>query len=310
MTVAVAVAVAVSLPGLDKPLQGSVRLCIVNQWCLRGPFAWGVQVFYYVSKLVWFVLQPSNLVAFTIAAGVLLDRLTDRVVLGRRLVLIGLLILLLGGFSPLANLLIFPLESRVARASIDDAASIRGIIVLGGAEDGRISLARGTLALNEAAERITDAVMLARRLPKALVVFSGGAGPIFRDERPGITSVAAFLQAAGVARARIKLEGASRNTYENALLTRKLLQPAAGQRWLLVTSAFHMPRALGCFRQLGFDVLPWPVDYRTKDAGDLLRPFDSIAKGMRRLDVAAKEWLGLVVYRLSGRIGAFFPGGT
>ena len=83
--------------------------------------------------------------------------------------------------------------------------------------------------------------------------------------------------------------------------------PRPDERWLLVTSAWHMPRAVGVFRQAGFPVTAYPVDFRTGGRANVLRPFATLSEGLRRLDVAAKEWAGLVGYRLTGRTGELFP---
>ena len=91
--------------------------------------------------------------------------------------------------------------------------------------------------------------------------------------------------------------------------TKALVDPKPGQRWLLVTSAWHMPRAMAAFRKAGFQVEPWPVDYRTAGWSDAfhLFPFESPAQGLRQLDLAVHEWLGLLAYRLSGRSDDAFP---
>src|SRR5690606_34882032 len=122
-------------------------------------------------------------------------------------------------------------------------------------------------------ERVTETVLLARKLPEAKVVFTGGAASLLLSGESAAPAVASFLEAAGIAPDRIVLERVSRNTYENAILVRELLEPRPGDTWLLVTSAWHMPRAVGAFRQAGFDVVPWPADYRTRGADDLSLPF-------------------------------------
>ena len=111
-----------------------------------------------------------------------------------------------------------------------------------------------------------------------------------------------FFTRIGIDGARILLEEKSRTTSENAEFTKALLTPAPGERWLLVTSAYHMPRAMGCFRAAGFDVTPWPVDYRTRGPQDLLRFPPRPSEAWRRLDLAAKEWIGLLIYRLLGKL--------
>jgi uncharacterized SAM-binding protein YcdF (DUF218 family) len=110
---------------------------------------------------------------------------------------------------------------------------------------------------------------------------------------------------------RLILEAKSRDTYENAAFLKEQLTRAgelgSGTRWLLITSAYHMPRAMGAFRQAGFNVEPWPVDYRTRGKADLTRPFDKVSEGLRRVDVASREWAGLLAYWLRGRSDALFP---
>ena len=85
------------------------------------------------------------------------------------------------------------------------------------------------------------------------------------------------------------------------------MKPKSGERWLLVTSAHHMPRSVGIFRGAGFAVEAFPVDYRTRGAIDLLRPFSTLGDGLRRTDTAMREWVGLAIYRLTGRSDSLFP---
>jgi uncharacterized SAM-binding protein YcdF (DUF218 family) len=117
-----------------------------------------------------------------------------------------------------------------------------------------------------------------------------------------------LLKELGVAPERILIEQQSRNTVENAVLSKQIAQPKPGERWLLVTSAYHMPRSVGVFRQAGFPVEPYPVDWRTRGFADALRPFSTIGDGLRRTDTAVREWIGLAAYWLTGRTSAFFPG--
>jgi uncharacterized SAM-binding protein YcdF (DUF218 family) len=112
----------------------------------------------------------------------------------------------------------------------------------------------------------------------------------------------------GVGAERLLLEDRSRNTSENARFSMQLAAPKAGERWLLVTSAYHMPRSIGLFRRVGFPVEAYPVDWRTGGAADLLRPFDRSSEGLRRADIAMREWVGLLVYWLTGRTSELFPG--
>jgi len=102
-------------------------------------------------------------------------------------------------------------------------------------------------------------------------------------------------------------EDRSRNTVENAVFSKAIAQPKSGERWLLVTSAHHLPRAVGVFRKVGFPVEPYPVDWRTRGPKDVLRPFATLGDGLRRSDTAVREWVGLAVYWLTGRTSELFP---
>jgi uncharacterized SAM-binding protein YcdF (DUF218 family) len=265
-------------------------------------------MFIVLAKVLWFLLQPSTLMVAVVLVGAALCA-TRWCRLGRRLAWGGGLALAFCGVAPLGDLLIQPLEARFQRPDLDRIGpSIAGIIVLGGGEDGHAMGAPQLAGLNEAAERYTEAVALARRLPGARVVFSGGSGRLLRVEEPEAAGAGRLFAALGIAEDRITLEGKSRDTHENAVLTAQILKPQPDQRWLLVTSAWHMPRAMGCFRQAGFSVEAWPVDYRTPRPLDLTRVYGSVPEGLRRIDFVTREYVGLVAYYVTGRIEALMPG--
>jgi uncharacterized SAM-binding protein YcdF (DUF218 family) len=266
-------------------------------------------MFFYIAKGLWFLLQPSTLIALLIGYGAILIW-TGWARWGRRFVTIGAILLLIAGLSPLGNALVLPLEDRFPRADLA-APPPTGFIVLGGVEDRLVGEARGAPALNEAAERIIEAVMLARRFPEAKIAFSGGDAGILYKSGSEAEGAQTLLTALGVPQDRLILEAKSRDTYENAVYLKQEFtrdgELGPGKRWLLITSAYHMPRAMGAFRQAGFAVEPWPVDYRTRGKADLTRPFDKVSEGLRRVDMASREWVGLLAYWLTGRSDALFP---
>jgi uncharacterized SAM-binding protein YcdF (DUF218 family) len=262
-------------------------------------------LFFYLAKILWFAAQPTSAIVLVMIAGiVLLGTRWQR--LGRRLLVGGLAVLVVIGLSPISDALIVPLENRFPRADLERSGPVTGIIVLGGAEDSRADPPRELAGLNEAAERLTEAAALARRFPQARVVFAGGSPALVPKGTPGSLAMGRLLEALGVSKERITLEGQSRDTYENAVLARRLVDPGPGERWLLVTSGWHMPRAMGCFRKAGFPVEAWTVDYRTSGRVSLW-PNTSLTVGLRQIDFTAREYVGLLVYYLSGRTGALFP---
>jgi uncharacterized SAM-binding protein YcdF (DUF218 family) len=211
------------------------------------------------------------------------------------------------GLSPVGNALIIPLEQRFPPWDAKGGAPA-GVVVLGGAISPDISVARGAVALNEAAERVAVVAELAASYPSARIVFSGGTGALIYREGIEAEFALRLFVSFGIARERILLETRSRNTVENALFSKDIAQPKASERWLLVTSAYHMPRAIGVFRKAGFPVEAYPVDWRTRGAQDVLRPFFTLGDGLRRTDTAVREWVGLAVYWLTGQSSELFPG--
>ncbi len=264
-------------------------------------------MFFYLSKFIWFFLQPSNAVLFLLMGGITLlwSRWARK---GHWMVLAGGVILAVGGLSPLGHALILPLENRFDRSQLEAGPPPVGILILGGAQDMSITRSRGAVAINEAGDRLVEAALLAKRFPDAKVVFTGGSSQIFGDKTSEAEGAVKLLTGLGISRDRLILETRAKNTYQNALFSKELLKPESRERWLLVTSAYHMPRAMGCFRDVGFKVEPWSVDYRTRGLEDLYRFFPKVSEGWRRIDSAVREWAGLVIYRITGRTTALFPG--
>lgn len=262
-------------------------------------------MFFTLSKVFGFFTQPSNIIVTICVVGAIL-LLTGWQRRGAQVVTFGILLLLVVGYSPAANVLLLSLTERFP-AWQAGGRDPDGIIVLGGAIDSEATAARGSLEVNSAAERVFAMLDLARRYPKARIVFTGGSGNLFESSVSEAPVAGKLLESSGIAADRITLETESRTTDENAVFTRRLVSPKPGERWLLVTSAFHMPRSMAMFRAAGFDVEAYPVDWRTRGWVDAAVPFDSLSAGLARTDVAAHEWTGLLIYWLSGRSKELFP---
>jgi len=262
-------------------------------------------MFFVLSKTLGFFALPSNLLMAIGLVGLILLCTRFRR-LASWLVVTSLVLIAFVGYSPLGNILILPLEQRFPPWNPSQGPP-DGIVVLGGAILPDISITRGTAALNESAERITAAAELTRRYPNARLVYSGGNGSL-RFDAPAEAPIAVKeLEALGVPRDRITAEEQSRNTIENAVFSRLVAQPKPGERWLLVTSAFHMPRAIAAFRAAGFPVEAYPVDWRTRGPMDMTQTFAALTGGLSMTDLAVHEWEGLLVYRLTGRTAQLFP---
>lgn len=262
-------------------------------------------MFYLLSKAFWLVVQPINLIGLLVLLGIVATFFRLRKT-GLFLIICGFLVLAIGAWTSTGALLLHPLEDHFARP--DPAPeNVAGIIVLGGGFEGGVNLARGGYELNASGDRMVEAAVLARRYPQARVVVTGGAGSLILDGEGDGDTAPRLLIALGVAPERLVLENRSRNTYENAVFTRELVEPREDETWLLVTSAFHMPRSVGLFRKAGFEVVPWPADYKTSGIETLGPAQDNVADSLQNLTIAMREWIGLIAYRLTGRIDSVLP---
>ncbi len=257
-------------------------------------------LFFSIAKLVGFALKVETwLLLALVLAWLALVRGYQRQAHALLSALIGCLLTI--AILPLGEWLLAPLEADYPPRAIP--AQVDGIVILGGSEDTSTTRHWGQAQLNEAAERLTAGAVLARHYPNARIVFSGGSGRL-RDLLPGHAALAdvsgELLSSLGVAPSRLVWEQQSRNTAENARYSLQLAQPKAAEQWILVTSAFHMGRAMHSFHQAGWTNLsPYPVDYRSKAFRDGIGW--NLGNNLDTLNTAIKEWIGRVVYRLSSR---------
>jgi uncharacterized SAM-binding protein YcdF (DUF218 family) len=260
-------------------------------------------MYFFASKALAFFSLPTNVLACLALVGLVLIGLRRRI--GKILTVAAAAAIGFAGLSPLGNMLLTPLEQRFAGMQFPDG-KIDGIIVLGGSYD-RIRGYLNTVVLEDGTHAMAAVPDLARRYPEAKLIFSGGTAEENVHVPPEAIVARQLFISFGISQNRIVIEDRSRNTLENARLTAQMLAPKPGQRWLLVTNAFHMPRAMGTFRQAGFDVAAFPVGWRTNGWRDFFWPPPSANEGLRRVDVAVREWIGLVAYKLLGYSNALFP---
>lgn len=261
-------------------------------------------IFFVISKIAWALLSPSNLIIFLFSFGSLLV-LFNRVRLAKIILLPTCVIALALMAYPFSHLLMTPLESRFAQPEILPA-KIDGIIVLGGGEDLQTSLSWGRPELGLGGDRYIGAKELATHYPNAPVIFTGGSGSVQLQESAGEGSLAhSLLTRLGIAENRLIIESQSRNTYENFKLVKPML-PKPNGTYLLVTSAFHMPRAVGIARKQGVNVIAYPVDYRTS-LPELRNVDFNYYDHLDALEPAWKEWIGLSVYYFTHKTSDWFP---
>lgn len=257
-----------------------------------------------ITGLLWGLFSPTKILLFLLASGVAATIFRLRRT-GAILLIVTASALCLIAILPIGGILITVLEGRF---QTPDPMPVRvdGIIVLGGATSPSLSRIHGQPVLNSNAQRLTTFATLARRYPDARLAFTGGGAKL--DNGDAEADVArAFLAGIGVDMDRVDFEDRSRSTFENAVFSKQLLKPRGRESWLLVTSALHMPRAVGSFRAAGWSVVPYPTGFRSSGNWRNSGIGFNLAGGLSSLEKGSHEWVGLVVYWLLDRSNEVFP---
>jgi uncharacterized SAM-binding protein YcdF (DUF218 family) len=250
-----------------------------------------------IESLSRYLLDPVG-IAILILVGALAAERYEKRKLARGLVAGTALFLAAFYLLPLDDMLARPLENRYARAALP--AHVDGIVVLSGGVKPYIYASRGVMPDSASVMRMVAGAELARRYPTARFVYSGTTGGSAQLREAEFASVEQFFRGVGIAPGRTIYERASLNTIQNLRFTRRLVNPKPGETWVLVTSAMHMPRAMAIADQLGWKMLPWPSDYETT-TGWHMRSWKAPSDGLQTVDRALHEWVGRLVYAITGR---------
>lgn len=263
-------------------------------------------LFFFAAKIFWLFMAPDSLLLLILLAGLFFLYL-DKQNLARIFLSTAILTLCIIAFLPLDEWLAYPLENRFP-ANPELPARVDGIIMLGGSVNILESSQWMQVELNNGADRNAAFITLARRYPEARLVFSGGSGKLLHQDIREADIVADLFSGMGLDSRRIIFERESRNTYENAIYSKTLVNPDTDQTWVLVTSSAHMPRAIGIFCQQGWSMIPYPVDHNTSPE-HLLRVEFNLSDNLGLLSSTLREWIGLSVYFATGKIGSLLPSG-
>lgn len=257
---------------------------------------------FYISKIVWAVVQPGSLILIALLAVLVFGHMGRRT---RGALGIVSAVLVAVAVLPLGTWLLRPLDDRFPPPSAEQISAAPGIIILGGAASTMMTAARPGLALSDRAERYTEAVRLAHEYPDKIVAFTGGSGSMLKPDLKEGPIARELLLGLGINPQRLIVEEDSRTTADHPLMLEPLLPAGAKEEgWLLVTSAWHMPRSVAVFRAAGWHVEPYPVDYATLPEGGW---FPGFIGGLAGLYFGMHEWIGLFAYRAMGHTQEVFP---
>ena len=260
--------------------------------------------FFFLSKLIWLLVSPDSLLLILILVALFFLYLGKQQLAKKTLsIASGLFIII--AFFPVGEWLLYPLESHFqTNPTLPD--NITGIIALSGAEDAELSHIWQQVELNNAAERDLTFLTLAQQYPKAKLVYTGGTGSLTKQEYKGADVAKKLFEQLGFNTVEIIFERESRNTYESAIYSKKIVKPAKGENWILITTGWHMPRSVGIFCKEEWPVIPYSVDHQT-NKDNLFRINFNLSGNLLTLKTAIKEWLGLFAYYLSGKTTSFLP---
>ena len=261
-------------------------------------------LFFKLSKIAWTIVSPDNLFVILLATSLLLILFKPPSSGRKLLTLLTIGLIFLSIFS-VGEWMLYPLESRF-KHNTPLPERVDGIIVLGGSIVTGTSQEWDQLETNQYHERLSSFLQLAARYPQARLVFTGGNASLDPASPTEAEFAKTYFLKMGISEKRLWIEDRARNTAENASLTKRLMRPQTDENWLLITTAYHMPRSIGVFCQQGWKVIPYPVDHQTTPS-KLYNPGFNLIGNANSLLQATHEWLGLLAYYLSGKTSALFP---
>ena len=261
-------------------------------------------IFFYLSKIIWAFISPDNLLLILILATLTLLFLKKYKTATKLLTFISIILIIIA-FLPVGKWMLYPLETRF-QTNPALPEKVDGIIVLSGAEAASLSSVWNQVELGGAVERSLYFLSLAKKYPKAKLVFIGGSGSLLEQNLKEADVAKKLYQQQGFDTNRIIFERKSRNTFESAINGTKLIRPVKNEKWLLITTAWHMPRSASVFCKAGWPVIPFPVDHSVNKDNLFAIEFN-LSANLQALKKAIKEWVGLLAYYVTGKTTAIYP---
>ena len=252
---------------------------------------------FYLSKILWLIFSPFNLLIYIFFISFILFFLKKKKI-SYFLFFISFCIFNIFSVFPLGKFLIYNLEKNYHDFIIPE--NVDGILILGGATNPFLTDQFNQINLNNSSERLIESIKLIKKYNNAKVVFSGGLGSIEYPKLSHAKVAERFFTELGLPINKIKFEYKSRNTYENILFSKKIVKPKQNEKWILITSAFHMNRAMFIGEKNNWNFIPYAVDFRQPKKIHLI-PNLNFMENISQLQLGAHEWIGLVSYYFMGR---------
>ena len=258
---------------------------------------------FFLSKFLWYFINPFSLFIFLFLIG-LIFLVFKKHKKAFYILSLTFFSLLLVSIFPIGKYAINVLEKDYHLEN-KYPNNVDGILILAGATDPYLSKEYNSIELNDSAERLLESVFLIQKYKNAKIIFSGGSGYLNYPNLDHAKIAKNFFNKMKIENKNIIYENKSRNTYENILFSKQIAKPQEDEKWLLVTSAFHMKRAILISKKQKWKFIPYPVDFKQSKKISL-KPSIHFFSNFTSFQKAFHEWLGLFSYYLMGRTDNFF----
>lgn len=261
-------------------------------------------LFFLSSKILWSILNPESLLLISLSIIIFLFvRRKDNI--AKKLLYFTVSIFMVIGFLPIGSWLIYPLETHFpSHPKLPER--VDGIILLGGSFITSTSQSWNKVQTNQYADRIHDFLALIHQYPTAKAIFTGGSANVTNQRHTEAYFAEQLFNRIGIKKNRIIYENKARNTFENVIYTKQIAQPQPEETWIVVSTAYHLPRAVGIFCKQNWNIIPYPADFHTNPE-ELLAPSLNLSGNLQQLNEGIHEWLGLTAYYLTGKTNQWLP---
>ena len=265
--------------------------------------------FFSLSKAIWTYFNPIQVIIYFLLFLLVFNFFNKKKII-KIINLIIFILFILIIFLPNGTYLLWKLENTYSKPQIF-SSNIDGIIILGSGTEPFLTYQHNQIILSEHVERITESIELMKRFPNAKIVYSGGSFTTNPEAKlTGVDVAKMFYTQMEIDVNKIIFEDKSLNTYENFVFSKKYINNINNEKWLLLTSAFHMKRAMSVAEKLNLNLIPYPVDYQLKKKYNWYRMYivkgRSFLRNMNHFQLAAHEYIGLAAYYLTNRSSKMF----
>lgn len=257
-------------------------------------------MFFILSKISTFIIDPAFLLVLFTFLSWLVSKKRYRQKLKSFIII---LLFYLFSTATTSNALFSLLENWEKPSPLADGYD--SVIVLSGMTRSMINPTIKTVEFTDAVDRLLVGISRVKEGKAETIIISGGDGSLSQENPSEAVLLKSFAVKWGLEERRIIIDATSKNTYENALHSAEIIKRQGFKKNLLITSAFHMVRARGCFRAAGVSVDVLPVDYRVADVAGDFRDFIPSAPALEQSGLFIHELVGILVYGITNKASYF-----